>query len=290
MPKDYSSKIPFTPHPYQETRFPDMTEEVYQRMVGRYHQVQTVQVSRITYQSDGLKVTGMELLPVQEQPQKLPLIIFNRGGNREYASLAVGIVLSLLEPLARRMPAAILASNYRGNDGGEGREEFGGAEVQDIVNLVEIGKQQPWWDGKNIFMLGWSRGGMMTYLAMKHGVALNAAAVGAGVTDLFESAAARPEMEGVFAELIPHHDTQRDQAYRERSAVCWSESLDAPLLLLHGSNDWRVDVSHARRLHQLLAEQEKTVKYVEFEGGDHGLTAHKSQVIEEIIHWFQQHQ
>jgi hypothetical protein len=34
----------------------------------------------------------------------------------------------------------VVASQYRGNGGGEGHEEFGGAEVHDILNLIPLAK------------------------------------------------------------------------------------------------------------------------------------------------------
>ena len=35
----------------------------------------------------------------------------------------------------------VVASQYRGNDGGEGREEFGGADVNDVLNLLPVLEQ-----------------------------------------------------------------------------------------------------------------------------------------------------
>src|SRR5207247_311744 len=63
----------------------------------------------------------------------------------------------------------ILASQYRGNDGGEGREEFGGADVNDVINLLSIAASLPDADPKNVFLYGLSRGGMMTFLALQRG-------------------------------------------------------------------------------------------------------------------------
>ena len=44
-------------------------------------------------------------------------------------------------------------------------------------------------------MLGWSRGGMMTYLALQKSDKIKTAIVGNGPTDLFGLISDRPEME-----------------------------------------------------------------------------------------------
>ena len=78
----------------------------------------------------------------------------------------------------------MLASQYRGNDGGEGRDEFGGEDIHDVLNLIKMAKSLPFIDSSKIVMIGFSRGGMMTYLAIKHGAQIKAAAVAGGITDL----------------------------------------------------------------------------------------------------------
>lgn len=89
-------------------------------------------------------------------------------------------------------------------------------------------------------MNGWSRGGMMTYLALARTDRIRAAVVGAGVADAFSSTRLRPEMaDNVFAELVPNWHTDRERALASRSAVRWAHRLhkQAPILLLHGSAD-----------------------------------------------------
>ena len=56
-----------------------------------------------------------------------------------------------------------------GEDGGQGREEFGGKDVNDVLNLIKLAQSLPFVEPTKIVMLGFSRGGMMTYLAIKHG-------------------------------------------------------------------------------------------------------------------------
>lgn len=289
------TRTPFTPPPYAEmlqhnALMEGTTEGMYATSVANMQRLVDLRISAITYDSDGLAITGLEVLPTIADGEKIPLMIYCRGGSGNYGMLSSGQVTALMAPFATRMRIGVLASNYRGNGGSEGREEFGGADVRDVLNLLELGKQQPWWDGKNIFMLGWSRGGMMTYLALKHGALVNAAAVGAGVTDLIDGVSFRPAMEEkVYQRFIPNFATRGEEALRERSASCWPEALTAPLLIMHGDADDKVPVQQARALAQQLKALDKPVRYVEYPNGNHALKQHWKQWVDEVVAWFEAH-
>ena len=157
------SRTPYTPPPYAEMAarnalMEGTTEASYNASVANLKALTDMQVSAIAYDSDGLRVTGMEVLPELAPDEKIPLMIYNRGGSGEYGILSPGQVTALMAPFTKAMRVGVLASNYRGNGGSEGREEFGGADVADVLSLLALAQQQPWWDGKNVFMLGWSRG------------------------------------------------------------------------------------------------------------------------------------
>lgn len=287
------SRTPYIPPPYSAMHgalIEGTTEAMYQAGVNSLAALEGVTVSAIAYDSDGLRVTGIEVLPILEPGEKIPLLIYNRGGSGDYGMLSPGQVTSLMAPFAQKRRLGVLASNYRGNGGSEGREEWGGSDVRDVLNLIALGKQQPWWDGKNVFMLGWSRGGMMTYLAIKHGAQVNAAVVGAGVTDLFDNFARRPYMEtNVAAKYIENFAANRDALMKERSAVHWPEKITAPLLMLHGDADTRVHVEEARTLYAKLQALGKEVRYVEYPGGDHGLRRQWKEWAKEAADWFDAH-
>jgi dipeptidyl aminopeptidase/acylaminoacyl peptidase len=244
-----------------------------------------IELSRITYESDGLKVRGYLASP--KEGEALPCVIFNRGGNREFGALDDLRALYLLGVVAAR-DYVVVASQYRGNGGGEGREEFGGAEVNDILNLIPLLEKLPRADASRIGMFGWSRGGMMTYLALARTDRMRAAIVGAGVADSFETVEARPEMEkSVYAELVPDWKEWREQALVERSAIRWPEKLAAntPILILHGTGDWRVSPTQSLRMAEALFELRRPYRLMMFEGGDHGLSEFRDEVNEAVGAW-----
>lgn len=114
---------------------------------------------KLRYLSDRLKVVGFLVKPRHEG--KYPAIIYNRGGNREYGKIDSS-ALFYLSCLSSR-GYVVVASQYRGNDGSEGREEFGGSDVNDVLNLIPMLESLPFVDSGGIVMLGYSRGGMMTW-------------------------------------------------------------------------------------------------------------------------------
>lgn len=288
------SRTPYTPPSYatmaeNNALMEGTTEASYNASVGNLRGLSGMSVSAITYDSDGLAVTGVEVLPDLAPGERVPLMLYNRGGSGNYGMLSPGQITALMAPFVKAMRVGLLATNYRGNGGSEGREEFGGADVGDVLNLLALGQSQRWWDGKNSFMLGWSRGGMMTCRAMAEGAQLTAAAIGAGLFDAAANLAARPQMERVFTRFVQSFGESRDEVLRARSAVCWPEKITAPLLLMHGDADAVVDVSGARELHAKLDALGRPVKYVEYAGGDHALRKHWKPWVDETVAWFAAH-
>jgi dipeptidyl aminopeptidase/acylaminoacyl peptidase len=131
---------------------------------------------------------------------------------------------------------------------------------------------------------------MMTTLAIKEGARVNAAAIISGVLDLFDSIVRRPEMEaGVFAPLIPDFAARRAEALRERSAVFWPERITAPLLLLHGTNDWRVYAGQSLALAAKLQALGQPYQLHIYANDGHGLPENWRDRDARIIAWFREH-
>jgi dipeptidyl aminopeptidase/acylaminoacyl peptidase len=288
------SSTPFIPHSFEDVQhgvFPNpLGEEMYAQWCRTYAKMKHVSITRITYESDGLAIQGFKLLPAEIPSDGLPLVIFNRGGMQRFGMIVLPTLLGLLIPLVE-MGYMVLASQYRGNDGSEGREEWGGDDVNDVLNLLELGKTMPEWNGAQAYMLGWSRGGMMTYLALKAGAQVQAAASIAGAADLMHLAAFRPEMvDNVFKKLIPHTD---ESSYKKeliaRSAVEWAEDINVPLHLQHGDADDRVDVQDSRKLAAALEAAGKPHQLVIHKGGDHFMTRSRDDIMNNAHNWFKAH-
>jgi dipeptidyl aminopeptidase/acylaminoacyl peptidase len=246
--------------------------------------LEEVAVSAITYASDGLKVKGY--LAVPKKGDKLPAVIYNRGGNRSFMEITDEAAILRLGGLARA-GYIVVASQYRGNDGGDGKEEFGGADVNDVLNLIPLLESLSRVDATRIGMYGWSRGGMMTYLALTRTDRIAAAIVASGVTDLPDMLSRRPEMGDVFVELIPNYADQKDEALAARSAARWPERLSkkTPILILAGTADWRVHPKQALDMAAALLDAKRPFRLVMFEGGDHALADYRPEVDRLVQDW-----
>ena len=242
----------------------------------------------IKYLSDGLKVVGFVWKPKATAGKRLPLIIFNRGGNREFSKLTPWTKFAFYDYIVNGF--VVIGSQYRGNDGGEGTEEFGGADVRDVLNLIPLARSLGYVDMNNVFMLGVSRGGMMTLLALKNSVPVNAAAMQGGLADLVSQKDQRRDMLDVFKELIPDFGKRGDEALRDRSAVYWPAAINVPLLVLQGGADWRVDPkSNGLALAQKLQEAGKTYELIVYAADDHGLTLNIADADRRVIAWFKRY-
>jgi glutamine amidotransferase-like uncharacterized protein/dienelactone hydrolase len=236
----------------------------------------------ITYMSDGLRVNGFLGRPRAEGVH--PAIIYNRGGFGEYGALEGWEVALFAEA-----GYVSVASQYRGNAGSEGREEFGGSDVADVLNLVTLLKGLTYVDPDRIGMMGHSRGGMMTYLALKQDCLagtgdIKAAATVGGVADLFM----HYERKSYIAQMVGVTPKQNPELYESRSAICWPELIDAPLLIQHGEDDRQVSVENSLELAAALEEAGKIYDLVVYPGGDHEFTDHYGGV-HEALAWFQRY-
>ena len=155
----------------------------------------SVDIKSMTYLSDGLKVKGYIAAP--KAGTRLPAVIYNRGGNGNFAAVTDLTAVAVLGRVAS-WGYVVAASQYRGNMGGEGKEEFGGADVHDVLNLLPLLKANAQVDASRIGMYGRSRGGINTYLALTLTDEIVAAVVDVGWTDMVNTVKERPEIDGVM--------------------------------------------------------------------------------------------
>jgi dipeptidyl aminopeptidase/acylaminoacyl peptidase len=248
----------------------------------------------VRYESDGYSVAGFMLAPRGEPGVRLPVLVYNRGGNGGFGALNFAHALQTLVPYAQQ-GFLVLASQYRGSDESDpakfGKDEFGGAEVRDVEALIALVDRLPQADPDNIFLLGHSRGVMMNYLVARRSERIRALASINGVTDLEAELAFRPEMENVYVERIPDYATRKSQALAERSVAKWADQLPRamPILLLHGGQDERVDPANGARFKAQLDALGHPNKLVFYPDDDHGLRGHRAQAQAEVVAWFRAH-
>ncbi len=241
--------------------------------------VENVVVEKIIYVSDGLRVSGYIAYP-KDDSQKYPSIIWCRGGLGELGIIDEFNAQGIFGTIAS-WGYVVFATQYRGNDGGEGFDEFGGGDLNDVLNLIPLAKEIPIADENNWGIEGWSRGGMMTYFAlMKTGIFKAAISIG-GVANLRcnekKSKFVTKLVERIYGKIS-------EERYRllceNRSALNFAEKINSetPLMLIHGTADDRVPVEDSIEMTRRLLGFKKNVRLVLLENGTHFLRNHKNEL------------
>ena len=253
----------------------------------RYKSIEDIDLFGITYYSDGLKVNGFLLIPKGEE--KFPVIIYNRGGSFDFGSLTTNGSIRLGELAKISVQGYIVvASQYRGNGGGEGREEFGGADINDVLNLFPLIDNLPQANTEKIGMFGWSRGGMMTYITNTRTKRLKAIAVGGAVSDVKKSFDDRPDWGEYIADSVPAFNQNKEEFLNSRSAIKLVNKFprNVPVLMVHGTSDWRVKPSCALAMALEFDKYRIPYKLIMYDGADHSISEHKQDVFSQMITWF----
>jgi dipeptidyl aminopeptidase/acylaminoacyl peptidase len=250
----------------------------------------SVECRRITYLSDGLKVVGFIVQPVSAG-RRYPVIVFNRGGLLDIGKINEVNLVDFYDLASQGF--LVVASQYRGNDGGEGREEFGGSDVNDVLALRDLALALPDADAQNVFFYGLSRGGMMTFLALRRGATVNAVAVVGALLDLEDATEAAkvraPGIAKAVFNLIPDYATRGASALRDRSAVHWPEAVNVPALIIHGGADEEVPVSEALTFAARLNDLHKSFELLVYAGDSHEVTNNRKDRNSRIVSWFRRH-
>ncbi|HWT02065.1 MAG TPA: prolyl oligopeptidase family serine peptidase [Pyrinomonadaceae bacterium] len=244
-----------------------------------------LELLKITYMSDGLKIAGFIYKPKRTEGQKLPAIIFNRGG---LADGAIGPEnFNYLYEMHRYASEGfvVIASQYRGAGGSEGKDEAAGADTNDVMSLIPLARSLPYVDMNRLFMWGYSRGAMMTLQALKRGAPVRAVAVVGAPTDLTANVN-NPGFIQFARAVYPDFDARRDEHLKNRSAILWVDKIEVPLLIMHGGADPGTPPTHAINLAQKLEEQGKTYELVVYARDNHGVFRNAEDRLRRTVDWF----
>jgi len=277
-------KNTFLPNFLLEKRFPKSRYDL---------ATKELQCNVVNYQVDGLTVAGVQITPKNMGMEKLPVVVYNRGGNGSFGSIIFASIMDNLAPIADK-GFIVVASQYRGHLRKQpelyGQDEFGGSDVNDVHVLIDLIKQHPNADSNNIFMYGVSRGGMMSYMVAKERTDIRAMAIHAGNVDLIADLEFRPEMERVYQALIPSYEANKMAELKKRSAIYWAEALPEkmPILLVHGEKDERVSVDNAKKMANKLNQHNRPFTLSIYPQEGH-IFKHKKESQDELVNWFTKH-
>ncbi len=226
-------------------------------------------VEKISYLSGELTVRGCLARPAGDGPY--PVLIWNRGGLGDKGALTDLSAFLVLASTAV-WGYVVLATHYRGNKGGEGVEDWGGEDLTDALNMIEVAKNIPQADPDRVAIEGASRGGMTTYRALVAHDGFKCAIVHAGITDLERLAEGRPDFQILLERQFGNLDEkERQEKIQSISAVHIADRFprDCPLLIMHGDNDTVVPLEQSQILAQKLEEFGIPHRFEIITGGTH---------------------
>lgn len=267
--------------------FPPMAFSMAQRSMPAedYQRFAATRLYEITYLNEGLQIKGWLAVPPQETAT-MPAIIYNRGGSGPKAALTPLSAAATIG-LCASWGFVAVASQYRGVGGSEGREEWGDGDARDSLALLQVLQQLSYVDMDRIGVIGGSRGGVVTFLMLKHSDAFRAAITYGAPTSLHDTPADSYIRQMLRPFLPPNADEAAE--LRKRSVVLWADQLcrTTPLLVLHGAGDRRVNPIDALKLGIALQEIHFPYRLIIYDNADHILSGQRQESNAQMRQWME---
>ena len=239
--------------------------------------------NRITYLSDGLKVTGYISYPINNA-QKYPVVVWNRGGYQNKGVIDQFTARGMFGQIAN-WGYVVLASQYRGNSYSEGKDEAGGKDVNDIVNLISVADEFKFADTSKLGIEGWSRGGMMSYLTLLKKINFKCVVLIGAISDFKNYVMSSENRVSVFKTMLGEDGFEKK--LEERSALNFVKNLPKiPYLIMHGKSDETIPFEQSVKIAEKFSEMNYNHQLKLFENGDHYLKKHRKEVDELRKNWF----
>lgn len=242
------------------------------------------------YPSDGLWVKGfMSFTP---NPDHHPLLILYRWGNGRFALMNPGVIFATYKDYT------VISSTLRGGIS-EGADEFGGADVDDMKNLMnfipdlakELGIEL---HPSCVFMLGPSRGGLEMFLTLAHFPKLqkrvNKVVALSAILDLHQLIQDRPnDMKVMLERQFGLQEGVKGNAWIAKrdplnTVPYLKQSL--PILIVQGTSDNRISLNEGYHMVNALKQSGHDVDYWEIQKGNHTLM-NTPYIMNDIAHWLE---
>lgn len=247
------------------SKFPEEAATVYREIL------EDIITYQVLYSVDDCTVSAFISLPKDYETKDYPLVIYNRGGNGNFSALTAesGAVY------AHSLNCVVIASNYRETTPGNGTDEFGGKDVNDVVFWMDIVPKLEFIEKDSVYMIGESRGGMQTCLALikDDNNVIKAAACVSGVYDVADIYNSRTDMQEMLVRRIGGTPEQCPEEYQKRSAINFAEQIKTPLIIVHSTGDVKVPYAQAQEFVEALETNGKTVEFITREDDYHCITS-----------------
>ncbi|WP_416151569.1 alpha/beta hydrolase family protein [Salipaludibacillus sp. HK11] len=200
----------------------------------------------VTYWSGEFKVKGYLIEP--KQTGNYDAIVYLRGGIKRVGMVRIARIIQYAAE-----GFVVFAPFYRGNEGGEGVEDFGGEDREDAFTAFELISSHPRVNKDRVHVVGFSRGGIMAGLVAASYNPASMVSWG-GVSNCLLMYEERPDLRKMLRRCFSGDPKQAGETYKARSSITLANKITCPVLIIHGEKDEHVSVAHAHQLHDNLRE------------------------------------
>jgi dipeptidyl aminopeptidase/acylaminoacyl peptidase len=219
-----------------------------------------VELKLITYFSNGLKVKGMLAEPKNEVVHDG--FLYLRGGIKNVGKVRPARIAQFASE-----GFIVFAPFYRGNQGGEGHEDFAGYDRVDAFSAFLLLKSLS--NIQHIHIFGFSRGGVMAlWTGLEFPDAASVVTWG-GVSDMTLTYLERKDLRRMMKRVVGGTPGKYPQRYQARTPLYELEKLSPPVLIIHGVLDRNVTIEHAYRLERRLKSLKKPIESWYFDDFTH---------------------
>ncbi|MER5401270.1 S9 family peptidase [Streptomyces sp. NPDC002599] len=230
---------------------------------------------------DGREIPAFQYRPAGTGP--FPVVLSVHGGPEDQERPTyryAGLYQYLLAA-----GVAVLAPNVRGSTGYGAayqrliHRDWGGDELRDLEQAAHYLRQQPWADSGRIAVFGGSYGGFAALSCLSRLPRYWAAGVSvAGQSDLVTFArSVPPTWRPLMARWVGDPDADAEML-TARSPLTYADRIVAPLFVIQGARDPRVNRAESDRLVAGLRARGVEVRYDVYEDEGHGFTRRENEI------------
>jgi dipeptidyl aminopeptidase/acylaminoacyl peptidase len=227
--------------------------------------------------TDGTQIPGYLTVPTGAAKKNLPLVVMPHDGPAARDTWK----FSFLRTFLASRGYAVLQMNYRGSTGyGQTfsmvtQSDWGSTVYSDIQDATRWAVSEGIADPKRICIMGWGFGGYEALQsAARNGDAYRCVASINGIVDM--------AMQQQHAEVLGIAATNKEFVEREESRgespLANAAQIKIPVLLIHGTKDWQVQMDHSKAMDAALEKNKTKVKTVLITGAGHDLDRKEDRV------------
>jgi len=225
---------------------------------------------------DGTTIPGYLTVPPGWRPEHLPLVVMPHGGPaaRDYWAF------DFLRLFLVSRGYAVLQMEFRGSSGygddwlNVARQDWGGLTYSDIEDGARWAVKDGIADPQRMCIVGWSFGGYAALVgAVRDGDLFRCAVSIAGVSDL-------SLLERQYGGRLVREQVGTDpEKLKAESPVRHVDSMNIPLLMIHGDRDAQSQIAQSRAMDAALTEAHKAHQYIEIPGATHQMSRESDRMI-----------